>query len=199
MKNKALFSILVTTLSLGIVQASHASLEGETIGFSNTGLTSTNTSSATVDFSSLEFTGEIDPGVGVIDYNMTFDFADDFFGNEIFVVYVDTNDSGYTGLVPDFSVTFTGIEWDGDPSKILTGLLLQYDDPGIGAAGQGITTSVSDHSFQLTFTDFYIDDEFREISYQLETGTSTPVVPVPPAAALALVGMAGVAARRWFA
>ena len=180
----------------GLVLAypAQATLIGDMVDGDATGMTTFNTGTETVDGTFVpEFAGTLTDDDGTT--SVYFDFRAD-----TLLILLESDQSGTT-FVPGFSVIFSDLDWLGDPGYILAGVTVNYDTPTEllgGTPGENITPDVQDHSLELFFTGFDIE-EFREIELQLtfaeDTGTGTPI-PEPASMVLLLTGLAGLAARR---
>lgn len=175
-----------------------ATLIGDEVGGSASGMTTFNTGAETVDGTFVpEFAGTIVTLDGAGNPDSVFSASFDF--DEATLLISVSRDLSGDSIVPDFTVTFTDLNWVGLPGHILTGVSINYDNPTEflgGTPGQGLATNVDVHSLQLVFTDFALP-EFREIELQLASAEGpTDPIPEPGTAALLLVGLAGLIARR---
>ena len=136
-----------------------------------------------------EFDGLV---IGTADYEFkaTFDFTTQSGADMLLIDFGLTGDSGESDEL-NFHVIFSDLDWDGEPNRILTGLHLAIDDNV--SFGQGFSGTVDDHSFTLTFDNYFVDG-FRSMEIELlttidSTSSNPDPVPVPPAVGLGLMGM----------
>ena len=192
MKNTICLTALLI-LSLSLALPARAALEGDLIDGSATGLTTFNTGTETVvtDFDP-EFLGTQDLyGDGNVVFHTNF-----FFSDEMLTIFIDHTVSGSTQFMDDFTVTFTDLDYVGSPSYVLTDVTSLFDSMGTGA---GLAVNFTDDTLELVFTNFEIY-ESRELAlglvFEEGGGPSTPVVPVPAAAPMVLLGMGAIALAR---
>lgn len=132
---------------------------------------------------------------------ISFDLSDYGFGAFLRLNVFRT--SGGTFSITDLSVLLSSMD-SLLPGKVLTGITpspLDPGDPYFADPLQGLVPVpiVNDHSLEFTFTDFLVLDESRSIEFELLLGDAAPVVPVPPASLLVLLGMGGIVLKRRFA
>ena len=182
--------LYLAVLFVGLTMTAQATLIGDTISATSTGMTTFNAGSVVVDNGFPEFYGTIDSGAGLI-IDAEFNFGEDYLN-----IYLTSNLSG-VNVPTDFSVSFTDIDWVGMPTFILTGVGEDFDVPNGTFAG--LNPVVGNHSLTLNFESIEID-EFREIQITLEKAEDTggPNNPVPEPTTIALLGMGvvGLVARR---
>lgn len=197
MKNSIIAGAVVLA-SLSLATFAHADLEGDLIDGAATGLTTFGPSSTTVVFDfDPEFSGTQDLyGDGSV--NFTTDFT--FYGDSLFLTF-GHDISGSTQFMTDFSVTFSDLDYLGSPNFVLTDVT-SISDTLSHDQGAGLSVLFGDHSLTLSFTNFEVENEFREIELGLvfdeSGGPNTPVVPVPAALPLGALGMVAVALKRKF-
>ncbi len=174
-----------------------ATLIGDDIDGTSSGIVGFDDTDVIVSATSVEFDGSV---TGTSSF--LFDAYFDFFApatTDVLSIYIEAASASAATDTLNFSVTFSDLNWVGEPTRILAGLNLTLDDPG-ALAGAGLSATFSDHSFTLMFTDFYVD-EFRELEIELETELDTSVstpdpVPEPATVALLSMGLFGMALRK---
>ena len=174
-----------------------ATLIGDDIDGTSSGITGFDDTDVILSATSVEFDGSV---TGTSSF--LFDAYFDFFApatTDVLSIYIEAAGASAATDTLNFSVTFSDLNWVGEPTRVLAGLFLTLDEPG-GSSGAGLSGTFTDHSFTLTFTDFFVD-EFRELEIELETEldttTSTPdPVPEPATVALLSMGLFGMALRK---
>ena len=192
MKNH-IYSGALLLVCLVLALPAQATLEGDEIDGSATGLTTFGPGTATVVFGfDPEFTGTLDIGGNdPINYNLNFLFNDDFL-----TIFIEHDLSGSLRTVPDFTVTFSDLDYVGFPTYVLTDVTSAYDTHG---AGEGMTVGFTDDSISLSFVGFEVP-ESRELGLNLIFEEDNPTTPVPEPASLTLLmlGATGLALKRKF-
>ncbi len=194
MLKKTLFS---GAFALLLSLTAQATLIGDDIDGTSSGITDFDDTDVLVSGTSLEFDGSV-TGTG----SFVFDAYFDFFApatTDVLSIYIEAAGASAAMDLLNFSVTFSDLNWVGEPDRVLAGLNLTLDDP-YGQGGAGLSGTFDDNSFTLIFTDFYVN-EFRELEIELETeidSTPTTPHPVPEPATVALLGMGlfGMALRK---
>lgn len=195
MKN-TIFAGAVLLACLSLATVAHADLEGDLIDGAATGLTTFGPASTTVAFDFVpEFSGTQDLyGDGSVNFETDFTF----YGDSLFLTF-EHDISGSTQYMSDFTVTFSDLDYLGSPTFVLTDVTSLSDTLALDP-GAGLSVLFTDDSLTLSFTNFEVQNEFREIELGLvfdEAGDpNTPVVPVPAALPLGALGMAAVALKR---
>jgi hypothetical protein len=158
----------------------------------------------------VEYLGEVDAiyepdtvGDPISTGRLQFDFVSA--GSETYLLLTAFRTDGTGGIweIPDVVVTFSGLDYS-DPNFVLTGLELTpiTDDqnPYYANPTQGITANIGADFIEFTLANFRIsetrDMEFRLIFEETDGGPNTPVVPVPAAAPMALLGLGVLALAR---
>ncbi len=183
-------SLFCGVAGLMLAFSAQATLFGDYIDGTGTGISDFDASGVLVG-ASIEFEGSLVIGASGQEFDALFDF-DDSTGVDILSFLIESSDGSDVADTVDFSVTFSDLNWDGEPNRILTGLNVIKDEP-YDSDGAGLSGTVSDHAFTLNFTDFFIQ-EFRELEIELlttidSTSSNPDPVPVPPALGLGLMGM----------
>lgn len=182
-------------LFLMLALPARATLEGDEINGTASGLTTFTPGTATVAFDfDPEFTGTLEiGGIDPITYYLSFFITADFL-----TIYIEHPISGSTQFMPNFTVTLSDLDYVGFPTYVLTDVTSAYDTP-LGT-GDGLAVNFTDDSLELTFTNFEVP-EFREVGLSLAFGEDGPVTPIPEPASLTLLalGTAGLAVKRKFA
>ncbi len=196
--NKAFYLSMAIVLA-ALAQDCHAGLIGDWVTATSFEITDLNPSPEQIRDSYIngvfdpEFDGSI--MVGTNTFTMEFDFQDDVL--EILVSY------DQSGLVsaPDFSITFSSLDWT-VPNETLIDAIVTNDSPPFGEdLEQGFLAEIIDpHTLVLSFSGFKMSDS-RSIQLSLITVPTTttenpPVVPVPAAAPMALLGLGVLALAR---
>lgn len=184
-------ALLLTCLVL--VMPAQATLETDEVTGSATGLTMFGPPTAPVVFDfDPEFTGTLDiGGADPINFDLYFNINDDFLD-----IFIEHDQSGSLRIIPDFTVTFSDLDYVGFPTFVLTDVTSEYDTHG---AGQGLTVSFTDDSVQLSFVGFEVP-ESRQLGLNLIFEEEEPTTPVPEPTSLTLLmlGAVGLALKRKF-
>lgn len=198
-------SLFCSVLGLLLSFTTQATLVGDSIAGIGSGLSEFNGPDVVVSHdpsSPAEFDGYLsgtittDPADPVEIFDVSFNFRADHIDDTLDVLFIDIEAQGESGALYtlDFFVTFSDLNWDSEPDRVLSGLNHRADDSYV-SFGQGLTPppTVEDRSFTLHFTDFeVIESRYLEIELltTIDTTISNPdPVPVPPAVGLGLVGM----------
>jgi len=184
-------AIIVACLALAL--PARATLEGDEIDGSASGLSSFTPTTAAVAFDFFpEFTGTLDiGGSDPINYNLSFFFDDDFL-----YFFIEHDLSGSLQTIPGFTVTFSDLDYMGFPTYILTDVTSAYDTHG---TGEGLAVNFGDDTIELSFVGFEVP-ESRELGFDLVFGEDDPTTPVPEPTSFTLLalGAAGLALKRKF-
>lgn len=182
-------AILLFSLSLAL--PARATLEGDVINGSASGLTTFNTGLQTIVFDfDPEYTGTLDLND---DGNVVFTTDFLFFGDSLFIT-MEHGVSGSTQFMSNFTVTFTDLDYIGFPTYVLSDVISVSDTLG---SGTGLAVGFTDDSIELSFTNFEVTEN-REIELGLIFEEDDPVTPIPePASSVLLtLGLIGMAVRR---
>jgi len=189
--------LLSGAFALLVSFSAQATLIGDEIDGAGTGIMYFNDERVVVTYTDgtpPEFDGVVTGTKGGLSgdtFNSDFNFRADGATDVLFIEFDGSGQSGEQHTL-DFFVTFSDLNWDGEPNRILTGIHQRADDSYI-PFGQGLSGSVNDRSFTLRFENFIVE-EFRDLEIELlttidSTSSNPDPVPVPPAVGLGLMGM----------
>jgi hypothetical protein len=139
-----------------------------------------------------EFVGTLEIGGNdPINFNLNFLFNDDYL-----TIFIEHGISGSLRTMPDFTVTFSDLDYVGFPTYVLADVTSDYDTQG---TGEGLSVSFTDDSIELSFVGFEVN-ESRELGLNLIFEEDNPTNPIPEPTSLTLfaLGAAGLALKRKF-